>query len=252
MNYPSRQSDPFLCLFVHLLRFAFLSSSFTWFVSHPRSLCFETNETILLGMGYSFLSGCEGPIHGTQKFRELAQWWMVLSEQTTTATNAIFWSHINAPKRGTWAVESPTWHFLWLLLSLFLQQALLLLKWFMHKVVGEMKIMYRLSNRSFCSPEFIWLQSLLSAQPPKAKINQPWALDMVPFPGGTRQPPGGILITLDHLCHGLSLEQTFTLGLDLPLPPTMLSGKNTICGLTECCIKHHSRPHCIVSKELIL
>lgn len=30
------------------------------------------------------------------------------------------------------------------------------------------------------------------------------------------------------------------------------SWKNTICGLTECCIKHHSRPHCIVSKELIL
>lgn len=75
---------------------------------------------------------------------------------------------------------------------------------------------------------------------------------MVPFAGETSQPPGGILVTLDHLCHGLSLEQTFTLGLGLPLPLTMHLGKTTICGLTECCIKHHSSPHCIVSKERML
>lgn len=116
-------------------------------------------------------------------------------------------------------------------------------------LVRGVKVFHRLSNRGFYSPNLIWLQPLLSAQYLTAEINSefcgygtiPWgARELVP------------LITLNYFCYGLlSLEYTFTLGLDLPFPLEMLLVKYMISGRTECLIKHYSILHYIVSKKLI-
>lgn len=120
---------------------------------------------------------------------------------------------------------------------------------------AEMELVYGLSNTDFHSPRPIWIEWLLSTQPAKSKY-QHWAPKMAPFPGGTSQPPGIRLITLDHFHHWrrsslFSLERTFMLDVVLSFLLPMFLLKTAICGFKECFIHLHSIPYNIASDKEI-